>query len=406
MKKRVLLGVTSGIAAYKSLELIAELKKEDIDVVVIMTEKATQMVSLHDFEKASGNKVYTQLFEKDFNYKDVLTTRKVDHVTLADSADVMVIAPATANTVAKLTYGLADDYITTTSLALTVPIIVCPSMNVHMWNNPATQENVKKLKSRGYQIIEPTAGMLACGYEGKGRLADIAAIKKEIMASLQRSSSLKGKKVIVTAGPTIERIDAIRHITNRSSGKMGIALAEQLFLHGAEVLLLRSKNSVAPRYLMQEKVFSTTEELQKLIEKYSKEYDIFFHTAAVSDFEIENSMNGKISSKEPINLHLKPRKKVVDMIKKLHPEMKVISFKAEYSDDEKNLIQIAKDKLQEGTSDAIIINDISKNDRGFEAEKNEVYIVLSNGEVQKISLASKSDIAKEIIHHLTPRLFL
>jgi len=261
MKKNILIGVTSGIAAYKVLELIKLLKNEGYEIFVIMTKGATKMVSLQDFERASGNKVYVNLFEKNFDYRKVLDKRKVEHIELADKADVMVIAPATANIIGKLAYGIADDFLTTTALAMTTPIIICPSMNVNMWGNPIVQENLAKLKSVGYQIIEPSSGMLACGYEGVGRLENVEIINKEINKLLERNDSLKNKKIIVTAGGTTEKIDEVRFITNRSSGKMGVALAEECYLRGADVLLLRAKNSVSPRYLIKEKIFENLKDV-------------------------------------------------------------------------------------------------------------------------------------------------
>src|SRR6185369_17174424 len=257
MKKTVVLGVTNGIAAFKALDLITLLKEEGVTVHVIMTTRASQMISPAEFEKISGNKVHTQLFENGFDYKKILDARHVEHIDLADNADVMAIVPATANVIGKLAYGIADDFLTTTTLAVSSPVIIAPAMNVHMWSNPIVAENVSKLKKLGYHIIEPERGLLACGYEGKGRLAAASVIKDEIMRQLNRTSSLKNKKIIVTAGGTIEKIDEVRVITNRSSGKMGVALAEELFLRGADVLLLRSKTSVEPRYMMQEELFET-----------------------------------------------------------------------------------------------------------------------------------------------------
>ena len=214
--KTVLLGVTSGIAAYKSLELIELLKKEGLEVFVIMTKSASLMVAPLEFENASGHEVAIELFKDKFDYKKVLKTRTVEHIALSDKADIMVICPATANTIAHLANGIADDFLTTAVLALTKPLIICPSMNVNMWNNPAVVENLEKLKRRGIQIIEPTEGMLACGYEGKGRLENIDIIKQEIRKERNRTHARKGKKRSGTAGGTQEKIDEERVSTNKS----------------------------------------------------------------------------------------------------------------------------------------------------------------------------------------------
>ncbi len=402
--KTVVLGITSGIAAYKSLELIKLLKQEGLEVFVIMTKSAALMVSPAEFKKASGNDVAIELFKDKFDYKDVLKSRKVDHIELADRADVMIICPATANVIAKIAYGIADDFLTTTALAITSPLIICPSMNVNMWNNPSVVENLAKLKTQGIQIIEPTEGMLACGYEGKGRLENIAVIKQEVMKQINRSSSLAGKKVIVTAGGTQEKIDEVRFITNKSSGKMGVAIAEECYLRGADVLLLRAESSVKPRYLIPEKTFITAAELQTLVKEYTPEYNILFHVAAVSDFLPEKITKGKISSKNIVALKLKPAPKIADQIKKINPKIKLIAFKAEYALSEKELIRAAQHKLKECDADAIIANDISKPDRGFEADTNELQVIIKNGKQQKIPLNSKRQVASVAMDFITEEL--
>src|SRR3989339_320061 len=393
MKKNILIGVTGGIAAYKILDLIKLLKSEGHEVFIILTKSATEMISLEDLEKASGNKVLVNLFEKNFDYRKVLKNRNVEHIELADKTDVMVIAPATANIIGKLAHGIADDLLTTTTLAMTAPIIICPSMNVNMWGNPIVQENLSKLRSIGYQIIKPTAGMLACGYEGMGRLENVEIINKEINKLLERTESLKNRKIIVTAGGTTEKIDEVRFITNRSSGKMGVALAEECYLRGADVLLLRAKNSVSPRYLIKEKIFETAEELLQLIKVNINDTDVFFQTAAVSDFKVEKPIKGKLSSDNSVNLKLVPQIKIVDKIKKLSPKTTLIAFKAEYGLSEKKLINEGRKKLKESNTDFVIANDISQSDRGFESDDNEVYIILKNENVKKIPLASKREIA-------------
>ena len=400
MKKNILIGVTGGIAAYKAIDLIDLLKKEGSNVFVIMTKGATGMIAQKDFEKASENIVYTDLFSKDFNYKKILNKREVDHIKLADKTDVMVIVPATANIIGKLANGIADDFLTTTTLAVTAPIIICPSMNVNMWGNPTVQENLKKLRSAGYIVIDPTSGMLACGYEGMGKLENVDIIKNEILKQLNRTDSLKGKKIIITAGGTVEKIDEVRSITNRSSGKMGVALAEECYLRGAEVLLLRAKNSVKPRYLIKQKLFNTTEELLELIINNIMKTNIFFHAAAVSDFKVSKPVKGKISSDSPINLELVPQIKIIDQIKKLTPKTFLIAFKAEYNLNEKELIMSAREKLKASNSDIIIANDISRTDRGFESDDNEVYVIFKNGQVKKIPLAQKKEIAEKILDYL------
>ncbi len=399
-KKTVVIGVSSGIAAYKVLDLVFSLKKRGLNVVVLMTENATKMVSLKKFEHVSGNKVYTKLFEKNFDYERILKERKVDHIEIADAANIVVIAPATANIIAKLAHGISDDFLTTSVLATQASIIVCPSMNVHMWQNAAVQTNISLLKNRGFIILEPDEGSLACGYEGKGRLIDLRKIEQEVKYLLNVQKSLEGKKVLVTAGATIEWIDDVRFITNPASGKMGIAIAEECFLRGADVLLLRSKNSVEPKYHIPQEIFQTAADLQVLIKKSITSCDMFFHTAAVSDFSVTNKKEGKISSSGSVTLALTPKEKIIAFVKKLNPSVQLIAFKAEYNVSEKELIKRSRAKLNEWKADFVVANDVGKKDRGFGTDTNEVYVVSPSGSHKKISLASKQDIAKGIVDYL------
>lgn len=397
MKKIVLLGITGGIAAYKTLDLIRILQKEKIAVKVIMTRHATQMISPQKLEKTIAEKVYQDLFTKNFDYKEILTKRKVDHIELADTTNVMVIVPASANVIAKLAAGIADDFLTTTVLAVTAPIIICPSMNVNMWLNDALQENLTKLKQRGFIIIEPDRGMLACGYEGVGRLADLGKIKDEIMNQLNRTTSLKNKLIIVTAGGTHEKIDDVRFITNRSSGKMGIAIAEECVLRGADVILLRAKTAIKPRYLMFEEIFETAKQLSELISKYIKKADAIYHAAAVSDFGVTKPFPGKLTSKSDITLNLVQTPKILDKIKRLNPKIKLIAFKAESEPNAEKLIQKAHARLIESGADVIVANDVSRPDRGFGVDTNEVFVIRQNAKPQKIALAHKRTIAQKLV---------
>jgi len=399
-KKTIIVGVTSGIAAYKTLDLVKTLKKDGVEVFVVMTKSAMAMVPASKFKKASGNKVYSKLFEKGFDYTDILKIRRVDHIDLADKADVVVIAPATANIIAKIAAGIADDFLTTTLLAVHCPVIICPSMNVNMWNNPIVEENITKLRALGYHIVEPEKGMLACGYEGKGRLAHIKIIKEEVLRLLNIATSLKGKKIMVTAGGTIEKIDDVRYIANRSSGKMGIAIVEECFLRGAEVLLLRAGSAVKPRYIISEITFDTAEQLQKLINKNVINYNMLFQVAAVSDFKVKNTFQGKIPSRKSVIIQFQPRKKIIDQIKKLNPRISLIAFKAEYGLSEQAIIKAAHNKLKESNADAVVVNDIGKKNQGFQSDFNEVIILFPDGKYKKVLRASKRVIAKEIIDTL------
>lgn len=403
MTKNVIVGVSSGIAAYKTLDLIKLLKTEGLNCVVIMTRAATQMVDASDFEKESGNRVYVELFEKDFNYKNILKSKTVDHIALADSAGVFAVVPATANTIAKIASGFADDFLTTALLAATCPVIICPSMNTNMWNSSVVVENIKKLRDRGYRIVEPTVGMLACGYFGIGRLEEVEKIKEEVACAFKTAKSLAGKKVLVTAGATREKIDDVRFITNKSSGKMGVAIAEVLWQRGAKVKLLRAKSAVLPRFLMEQAEFETFEDLQTLISKEVKNYDVIVHAAAVGDFSVSGKVSGKIKSNEKVRINLEPRVKIVDSFKKLNPKIKVIVFKAEFSKNDEGLERAAKEFLAKGNFDVVVANDISKQDRGFDADNNEVVVVMGDKSVKKIPLASKQEVAGKIVDYLVQK---
>ncbi len=397
--KTVLLGITSSIAAFKSLELIRLLRDNNVRVVVIMTKNAASMISPGEFEKASGNRVYVELFEKGFDYKKILQEKQVEHIALADSASILAIVPTTANMLAKLAHGIADDYLTTTTLAATAPILLAPAMNVHMWHNAIVQENVRILTKRGYHIVEPTKGMLACGYEGQGKLEEVKIIYHAISLLLSNSTKWTGKKVIVSAGGTKEYIDDVRFISNNSSGKMGVALANALSQQGADVILLRATNSAIPISLMREYEFRTSEDLLRLVRKYTKKADFFFHTAAVGDFAIKKQL-GKISSNKTTHIVLTPQKKIIDEIKKINPAIFLTAFKAEHTSKPHELITSAKKKLLESDAQLIVANDISRTDRGFGSDSNEVYLVTAQKPTKHVPLGKKHIIAEHILDYV------
>lgn len=392
MKQTVVVGVTSGIAAVKVPELIRLLRLEELTVEVVMTASAVKMIHPREF----GSHVYSDLFEKNFDYKKVLKERKVDHIDLADRASLVVICPATANIIAKLAHGIADDFLTTMVLATRAGVLLCPSMNVHMWENPVVQENLERLRSRGFFILDPAIGKLACGYEGKGRLSDVGLIKDEIMALLKKSTALSGKKIIVTAGGTQEPIDAVRVITNRSSGKMGKAIADECRARGADVTLIRAKSAVSSS--TQEKIFETTRDLFRILKEYAKTADIIFHVAAVSDFKIFG-FKEKFSSAKQHTLKLKPTKKLLPLLKIWNRRALVIGFKAAYEKNINRLTAIARKKLNETHVDVIVANDISRSDRGFGADTNEVVIV-SKRTSRVIPLATKREVAKAVVEYV------
>lgn len=403
MTKKIIIGVSSGIAAYKVLDLISILKRKGVAVTVIMTPSAGQMISPAEFEKVAGEKVYTTLFPEHFAYQDILKSRKIDHIEVADSASLIVIAPATANIIGKIAHGIADDFLTTTILATSAPLLFCPSMNMHMWENHIVQENIKKLENLGYHFLYPDTGSLACGYSGVGRLAAVEKIERDIFHILASQHTLQGKKIIITSGGTSEPIDAVRVITNKSSGKMGVALAEECYKRGAVVLLLRSKTSVDTCYPIQKEVYETGKNVEELIKKNIHRYDILIHNAAVSDYTPEKVYEKKLDSRKPFTLHLETTVKILSQVKKWNPRIKLIGFKAVYKATEKDLVEKGKNKLRESHADYIVVNDVGKKGIGFSADDNEVYILSQKGIPKHIKKSSKTEIARTIIEYCLTR---
>lgn len=401
-EKSVVVGITSGIAAFKVTELLNRLKKKGVSVEVILSENAKNMVPLERIRKITDKKIYTNLFDKKFDYEDVLKKRKVDHIDLAYRSNLLIVIPATANVLAKIAHGIADDYLTTVILATQAPIVVCPSMNIHMWENKATQTNVEILKKRGIKIWGPSEGMLACGYTGTGRLIDIDIVEEGILNLLQAKTELSGKQILVTAGGTREPIDAVRFIGNKSSGKMGAALADVCFEKGAEVILLRAKSAVKPKNNIREYSFETASELAELIKKHTPYSDVIFHAAAVSDFGMDEH-EGKISSNKKHALTLIPKDKIIAKIRLYNPNILLFGFKAEFKPSKTRIKEVGKEYIKQHGVDALVVNDISQKDRGFEADTNEATVVLSNGEQTFIPLSSKYAVAKKIVEVLTEK---
>ena len=403
--KNIVIGVTGGIACYKSLDLIKELRKNGANVHVIMTEAATHLADIKDFEKASGNDVQTTLFHPKINYIDYIKKNKlIKHISLADIADLFLICPATANVIGKIANGISDDLLTTSITAAIAPVLICPAMNVKMWKNPITQENVSKLRKLNYHFVEPEYGELACGYKGVGRLARLDKIIDRIELLIKQRSDLKGKRILITAGATFEEIDPVRVITNKSSGKMGNAIAEQAFLRGADVLLLRGHNSAEPHYNINEEKFTTVNNLFNKIKNNIKNFDIIIHAAAVSDFEVNNRKGKKIKSHEELHLELTPTTKILENLKKLNKKIFLIGFKAEYHFLKDELINSAYNILKSADADLIVANDVGKENVGFDVDTNEVFVVDKNKKVEHIQLSDKRVVADRLLDLIVKKL--
>ena len=396
--KNVVIGVTGGIACYKVLDLVRELRSLGANVHIIMTEHATKLVSTKDFEKASGNEVQTTLFHTNVDYIGYIKKNKeIKHISLADIADLFMVCPATANIIGKIANGIADDLLSTSITATIAPILLCPAMNVKMWKNPFVQENVRKLKRFNYHFVEPEYGELACGYKGVGRLANLNKILGRVELLLKKRSDLKNKRILVTAGATVEEIDPVRLITNKSSGKMGASIAEQAFLRGAKVFLLRGHNSSDPNYNIDEERFTTVNDLYNKIKNHIKDADIVVHSAAVSDFTVSNKSNSKIKSNKELQLELSPTTKIFEKLKKLNSRMFLVGFKAEHNTPKKKLIDSAFDILKKADADLVVANDVGKKGRGFDVDTNEVFIVDKKNHVKHIALSDKRIVADELL---------
>ncbi len=376
--KTIVLGITSSIACFKVVDLVKSLIKK-YSLEIILTKSAAQLVDKTIFEKALGKNVHENLFYEGWDYKDYLREKKMAHINLADNADLFVVAPATANIIAKMAYGIADDLLTTSILATKAPILVCPAMNVNMWEHPVVKANVAALKKRGVYFVEPEVGKLACGWEGAGRLAHVKTIENEIDSLFLNGSRLKGKKVVVTAGSTIEPIDPIRFIANRSSGKMGIAVAEEAAKQGADVTLIRGMTSVEPGGNLKDIRVETVAEMASAVKKHIKKADVLFHAAAVSDFFVKEKSPTKISSGQELALELSPTTKILENIKKWNPKVFLVGFKAEYKVGHKELVKRARGILQKSKADIIVANDVGRNNV-FGSDSAEVIIIRNKGE--------------------------
>ncbi len=403
--KKIVIGVTGGIACYKVLDLIKELKKQGAGVHVIMTEHATKLVNPKDIEDASGNEVQTTLFHPEVDYIEYIKRNKeIKHISLADIADLFLICPATANIIGKIANGIADDLLSTSITATIAPVLICPAMNVKMWKNPIVQENVKKLRKFNYHFVEPEYGELACGYKGVGRLANLNKILDRIGLLLKGRDDLKNKNILITAGATIEQIDPVRIITNKSSGKMGTNIAEQAFLRGADVIFLRGHNSVEPSYNINEEKFTTVNDLYNKIKNHIKNTDIVVHSAAVSDFSVNNKNSSKIKSDKELHLELTPTTKIFERLKKLNKRAFLVGFKAEHNVTEKVLVGRAFDILKKADADLVVANDVGKKDRGFDFDTNEVFIVDKRKRVIRIGLSGKRKVAEGLLNVIVERV--
>lgn len=395
MKKNILLGVTGGIACYKAAALTSKLVQSGYSVKVMMTRSATKFVSPLTFQALSRNEVYTDTFIE--NNPEVIA-----HIDLADWADLALIAPATANMIAKLAHGLADDMVSTTLLATTAPVWIAPAMNVHMYDHPAVKKNIHILNKFGHRFIEPGEGYLACGYVGKGRLEEPEKIVEHIHRHFsEQAQSLKGKKVLITAGPTKESIDPVRYFTNHSSGKMGYALAEEAEKMGAEVVLISGPSNLPVPTGVKFISIETAEEMYEQVLKYFPSADIVIKSAAVADYRPKQTFQQKIKKKDGnFIIEFERTNDILMELGKRKEHQYLVGFAAETE----KLEEHALGKLERKNADMIIANDIMTKGAGFSADTNIVTIVQANQKPKKLPLLSKYETAKRILEEIVQNI--
>jgi phosphopantothenoylcysteine decarboxylase/phosphopantothenate--cysteine ligase len=384
----VVLGVTGGIAAYKAAEIASQLTQAGTEVSVIMTQEAVQFISPFTFRALTGRPVVTEMF-------DLALEFSIEHVFLAKAADIVVIAPATANIIAKLAAGIADDMLCCTVLATRAPVLIAPAMETNMYTNPITEENLSKLKARGFVIIGPATGWLASGRVGLGRLADVDDIIGSIRQVLGRGGDLAGRHIMVTAGGTQEPVDPVRYISNRSSGKMGYALAEAARDRGAEVTLITAPTSLTQPVGVNVIRVGTAEEMREAVEHLAPGKDAVIMAAAVADYRPKKTARDKIKKgKDRLTLELECTPDILGIVKG-------DSIKVGFAAESSNLIENASEKLKLKNLDLIVANDITASDSGFGTDANRVTIIDLKGKVDKLPLLPKRQVADKVLDRVT-----
>lgn len=385
-KRCVVLGVTGGIAVYKALDVISALRKKDVDVRVIMTKSATEFVTPLTFQSMSQNIVTTDMFAEPKAWE-------IQHISLAKRADVFLVAPATANIIGKVANGIADDMLSTTIMATRAKVVFAPAMNTNMYTNPIVQENIAKLKKLGYEFIKPASGRLACGDEGKGKLAPASDIVEKVLSELYDKKDLIGKKVLVTAGPTRANIDPVRFISNRSTGKMGYAIAEEARDRGAEVVLVSGPTNEAAPYGINVIKINTNEEMRSEVLKHFETSDIVIKSAAVADYKAKEYSENKIKKGNGDLEIILTRDN--DILKELG-EKKSGQILVGFAAESQNVIENAKGKLIKKNLDYIVANDITSKDSGFASNDNRVTIVTREGQELSLEKMSKREVARNL----------
>lgn len=388
--KSIIIGVSGGIAAYKTAYLVSALSKTEADVNVIMTENACEFISPLVFETLTGNKCYVDTFDRNFKFD-------VEHISLAKKADIFMIAPATANVIAKIANGIADDMLTTTFLASKCKKIVSPAMNTAMFENQITQDNIAKLKKYGIGVVEPQNGLLACGDTGAGKMPEPDFLFDVIEREIAREKDMLGKKVLVTAGATMESLDPVRFLTNHSSGKMGFAIAKEAMLRGAEVTVVKANTTAEiPNFVKIVEVSSAKDMFDAVI-ALSYQQDIIVKAAAVADYTPESYVDSKIKKKDG-DLSI-PLKRTMDILKYLGENKKEGQFLCGFSMETDNMLENSKAKLSKKNADMIVANNLKDAGSGFKTDTNAVTLITRDGH-RSLELKSKAEVAKEIFDEI------
>src|SRR5436305_1024507 len=390
---KVALGVCGGIAAYKAAEVLRLLQERGVRVQVVMTRAAQEFVRPLTFAALSGEKVITGLFEGGVGQPNLDSA--VEHIAVAQAIDLLLVAPATADVIGKFAHGIADDFLTTLFLATTAPVVLAPAMNVNMWNHPATQANLATLRKRGVQIVEPGSGYLACGMTGPGRLAENEAVVAAAMEALGASQDLAGETVLITAGPTREKIDPVRYLTNRSSGRMGYALAEAALRRGARVLLVSGPAALTPPDAAAVTRVESAEQMREAVLKLLPQATIVIKTAAVSDYRPKHTASQKIKGKGALTLELEPTTDILAEIARKKDSQIIIGFAAETE----NALENARQKLSSKSLDAIVANDVSREGVGFDSDRNAVTII-THDDVIEVPESTKWEVAQRVLDEI------
>jgi len=393
---KVALGVTGGIAAYKAAEIVRLLQDRGIRVQVIMTRAAQEFVRPLTFAALSGEKVITGMFspgeEHAANPDSPNIDSAIEHIAVAQSIDALLVAPATADVLAQFAQGTASDFLTTLYLATTAPVVVAPAMNVNMWNHPATQANLEILRQRGVKIVEPGSGYLACGMTGSGRLAENEVIVAAALEALGTSQNLAGETVLITAGPTREKVDPARYLTNRSSGRMGYAMAEAALRRGARVLLVSGPAALTPPGAAELTRVESAEQMREAVLNLLPQATIVIKTAAVSDYRAKSASLQKIKRKGPVTLELEPTADILQEISFRRQSQIVVGFAAETE----NVLENARQKLAAKHLDAIVVNDVSREGVGFDSDRNEVTII-THDQIVEVPETTKWEVAQRVL---------